>query len=308
MSIPRTHDDPSQFNRMNEASENDLIIRAPATHELARVTYLFRDIRLRSQARILVAVRSRPVERFVAAATWWTEGGIGCFQLASLPGSIRNEACALLVNQLLESARISGLKSLQYGELLPDNSELIEFLKGQGFDRLRSERFFEVSDQQSWMRTMDSFEKYKAKIPPGWHTESIRRQAPETIFDLIDPYRLMPPSELRDYWREDSPLGFELDLSSILFDGTRPIGTLLARHIRDALCVDVRVVRVENKLLSALGNILLFYHVAVRKKPGGTIRRLQFRGGATEHRETANLALRMGGLEMPPRHVYFKAL
>jgi hypothetical protein len=293
---------------MNEASGNDLIIREPTSAEFGRAAYLFRDVRLRSQTRILAAVRSRPVERFVAAAAWWPEGSVGHFQLASSPGSTRNEACALLVNQLLETARMSGLKSLQYGELLPDASEWIEFLKRHGFDLLRSERFFEVSGQQSWMRTMDSFEKYKAKIPSGWHTESIRHQAPETIFDLIQPYRLMPPSEMRDYWREDSPFGFELDRSSILFDGARPIGTFLARRIRDALCVDVRVVRVENKLLSALGNILLFYHAAVRQRPGAITRRLQFRGGAIERRETANLALRMGGQEMPSRHVYFKVI
>ena len=38
--------------------------------------------------------------------------------------------------------------------------------------------------------------------------------------------------------------------------------------------------------------------------PTGVIRRLQFRGGEMEHRETANLALRMAGKEMPPRHVF----
>ena len=293
---------------MSESSLHDLAIREPTVSELGRATYLFRDVRLRSQARLLVAVRSRPIERFVAAAAWWLEGSVGCFQLASQPGSIRNEACASLLNHLSELARMAGLQSLQYGELLEDTSDWIDFLKTHGFEKLRSERFFEVSDQQSWTRTMESFDKYKVKIPSGWHTEPIRHQAPEIIFDLIQPYRLMPTSELRDYWREDSPLGFELDLSSILFDGTRPIGTLLARHVRDALCIDVRVVRVENKLLSALGNILLFYHIAAQRKPGGTIRRLQFRGGATEHRETANLALRMGGQEMPSRHVYYKTI
>ena len=293
---------------MNESSVIDLAIREPTSSELGRAAYLFRDVRLRSQARILVAVRSHPVERFVAAAAWWPEGNVGCFQLASPLGSIRNEACALLINHFSVAAQISGLKSLQYGELLAGTSEWIVFLKQNGFEHLRSERFFEVSDQQTWTRTMETFEKYKVKIPSGWHTESIRHQAPEIIFDLIQPYRLMPTPELQDYWREDSALGFELDLSSILFDGTRPIGTLLARHVRDALCVDIRVVRVENKLLSALGNILLFYHIAARKKPGGTIRRLQFRGGATEHRETSNLALRMGGQEMPARHVYHKTI
>jgi len=293
---------------MNASSGTDLVIREPASSELGRAIYLFRNIRLRSKARILVAVRSHPVERFVAAVAWWPEGNVGCFQLASPPGSIRSEACDLLIDHLLEVARISGQKSLQYGELLADTSEWIALLKRHGFEQLRSERFFELTGPQSWTRTMETFEKYKASIPSGWHTKSIRHQTPEIIFDLIQPYRLMPLSELQDYWREDSALGFELDLSSILFDGARPIGTLLARQVQDALCVDVRVVRVENKLLSALGNILLFYHMAARKKPGGTIRRLQFRAGATEHRETASLALRMGGHEMPSRHIYYKPI
>jgi hypothetical protein len=214
----------------------------------------------------------------------------------------------LLVNYLSQAAQISGMKSLQYGELLADTNDWIPFLKGNEFNHLRSERFFEVSSFQSWTRTMELFEKYKTKIPSNWQTKSIRQQSPEIIFDLVQPFRLMPPSELRDCWREDLAMGFELDLSSILFDHGRPIGTLLARKVRDALCVDIRVVRVENKLLSTLGNVLLFYHMATRQKPDGSIRRLQFRGGATEHRETANLALRMGGFELPSRHIYYRTI
>ena len=293
---------------MNESNLAEVAIREPAIAELNRAVYLFGNARLRPQARILVAVRSRPVERFVAAAAWWIEGNVGRFQLACPPGVNRNEVGHLLIEHVAQRARVAGMESLQYGELLADASTSIEFLSGQGFTLLRSERFFEVPALQSWTRTVEAFEKYKSKIPAGWRTESIRNHAPEIVFELIAPYRLMPPEELRQYWRADSALGFELDLSSTLFDGPRPIGTFLARRIQNALCVDVRVVQAENPLLRSLGNVCLLYHVAHRRGPNEGITQLQFRGGATEHRETANLALRMGGRELPPRHLFSKLL
>jgi hypothetical protein len=297
-----------KFAGVKESNLADLVICEPAPSELERAVYLFRNARLRPEARIFVAVRSRPVERFVAAAAWWPEGNAGRFQLACSPGILRDEVCSLLIERVSQRARIAGKESLQYGELLADKSEWIELLARQGFMRLRSERFFEVSAVQSWTRTVETFEKYKSKIPPGWRTESIRQHAPETIFDLIAPYRLMPPGELRDYWRADSAFGFELDLSSTLFDGPRPIGTFLTRKVRDTLCVDVRVVQAENRMLRSLGNVCLLYHVAKRWRPDGGINQLQFRGGTTEHRETANLAMRMDGRELPPRHIFSRCL
>ena len=293
---------------MEEPSSPDVMIREPAPPELGRALYLFRNVRLRPNARLLVAVRSWPVERFVAAAAWWPEANVGCFQLVGQPETLRGEVCERLINQVSENARVSGINVLQYRESVPDSSAWVGILERNGFKQLRSERFFEISCLQAWTRTMASFGQYKTRIPAGWRTESIRHHVPETILDLIEPFRLMQASELHHNWREDSVHGFELELSSILFNATRPIGALLTRRVQDALCVDIRVVRVENKLLSALGNILLFYHMAARQKPGGAISRLQFRGGATEHRETANLAMRMGGLELPSRHIFSKSL
>jgi hypothetical protein len=293
---------------MNESKLADLAISEPAPAELGRALYLFQNIRLHRHARILVAVRRRPVERFVGAAAWWSEGNVAQFQLACPPGIIRNEVCDLLIERVLQAARAAGMESVRYGELLPDHSEWNEALANQGFTLLRSERFFQVPALPSWTRTVETFEKYRSKIPAGWRTESIRQHAPETVFELIAPYRLMPPGELRDYWRADSAFGFELDLSSTLFDGQRPIGTFLARKVLDSLCVDVRVVQAEDPLLRSLGNVCLLYHVAKRCRPDQGMNHLEFRGGATEHRETANLAMRMDGRELPHRHVFSKAL
>jgi hypothetical protein len=70
----------------------------------------------------------------------------------------------------------------------------------------------------------------------------------------------------------------------------------------------VQVVQESNPRLRSLGDICLIYHDAVRVAPDGPIRRIQFRSGETEHRQTANLALRSGGRELPPRHVFARKL
>jgi hypothetical protein len=81
------------------------------------------------------------------------------------------------------------------------------------------------------------------------------------------------------------------------------------RRKLDVLYVDVRVVQTGNRLLNSLGNVALLRHTAVMY---GSVRRdinyLQFRGGETEHRETANLAMRMGGNELAPRHTFARSL
>jgi hypothetical protein len=82
----------------------------------------------------------------------------------------------------------------------------------------------------------------------------------------------------------------------------------LVRRGSNALFVDVRVVLCQNHYLRALGNICLFRHIAERVAPDGSIQWLEFRGGETEHLETANLAKRMGGREMPERRVLGKKL
>jgi hypothetical protein len=165
-----------------------------------------------------------------------------------------------------------------------------------------------VAVQESWTRTTEAYEKYQSRIPPNWRTEPIRRHAPEIILELIAPYRLMPPAELRENWRPDAATGFDLDLSSILFAGEQAIGTLLVRKVQDSVYLDVRVVTHDNQLLRAIGNMLLFRHMALQREVNPNVVWLKFRGGATEHRETANVALRMGGREVSPRHVYAKIL
>lgn len=293
---------------MTNAGASDLAIREPAQAELDRVLYLFRQTPLVAEARLLVVARTRPIERFVAAAAWWPEGPIGRFQLACQPGATRAPVAGLLIEGLAECARRAGVETLHYADLLPDDHEWAQVLRGQRFERLRSERSFVVAYQDAWTRVIRLHEKHQSAIPSAWRTDPIAQHPPELILDLIAPHRLMPPAEVRNYWRADVAAGFDLDLSCILFDGERPFGAFLARRMGEVIYIDVQVVRQSNPRLRSLGDLCLLYHDAQRVGPDGPIRWIQFRSGETEHRQTANLALRMGGRELAPRHLYARKL
>jgi len=288
----------------------DLIVREPSPKEVVRALYLFRTAPLPRHARVFVAVKTRPLERFVGAAAWWLNGDKLFFRLAVQPGStVRLAACRLLVGKIAECGCALGIRSMHHADLLPDDSEWVPFLKENGFVVLHSERFFEVSGRESWARTMKIADRMRNQFPPAWRTESIRQHPPETILDFIEPCHLMPPDEVRERWCEDCPYGFELDLSAILFDDARPVGVFLMRRILDVLYIDVRIVQTGNRLLNSLGNVALLRHTAVKAGLAQShTTRLQFRGGEIEHRETANLALRMGGNELPSRHIFIRTL
>jgi len=287
---------------------NDLIIRAPTVAEIPRALHLFGQVRLPRQAQLLVAVRSRPVERFVAALAGWPEAEFGRFQLTTLPGLAQPELASLLIEELAKVARAGGLKKLMYAKLLTDDDQETALLRNNGFEIMRSERFFHLPAALAQTRVLHLLEKYREEIPPEWHTESIRDHSPETVFDLIAPYRLMTRQELQSYWELGGQNAFDPNLSSILFDQQQPFGTLLARRKADTLCYDVRVVRHSNPRLRALANLCLFHHCIKKHDLSNPVKSLQFRGGEQEHRETANLAFRMGGTELPVRHVFTKTV
>jgi len=285
-----------------------LIIREPAPNEIPRAAYLFRNSFLRQESRVLVAVRSLPVERFVAGIAWWIEGASGRFQISTQSGAPQPEAFEMLINHIAGFAQRAGLKGLQYADLLADDDERSTLLRNLGFEVLAADRFFEIGCQDAWARLMPMCDKYEAHFPTDWRTESIRLHPPQLVLNLIRNYRLMAAEEILRYWNVEPPLGFEPDVSGMLFDGVQPIGALLTRAVQDMFFVDVRVVHAENRRLRALGNMFLLRHVALHWKPDGLIQRLQFRAGEIEHRETANLAIRMGGHELAPRYIFAKKL
>jgi hypothetical protein len=272
------------------------------------VLHLFRNVRLRTGSLFLVAERIHPISRFVAAAAWWVDNGIGRFQLACQPGLVQTEAAASLVARVSEAARAAGLGAIHYAELLPDGHAWLGMLREQGFERIRSERCFETPSRSTWMRINRLYERHRTEIPPGWRTDPIREHGPDKILDLIAPHRLLAPDEVRYCWQATAAAGFDPEMSCILFDGDRPFGAFLARMPADVLYVDVQVVREPNSRLRSLGDLCLVYHVVRQVQADGPIHWIRFRCGETEHRQTANLALRLGGRELGRMHVFGKPL
>ena len=288
---------------------NEVTIREPAGPEAERIAYLFRDIPLPAATQVLGAVRTHPIERFVGAAACWTEGMNVRFRLACQPGVARNNVASPLIHRIEECARQAGVNTIHYAEALEENNGWSAVLREQGYRPVHSERFFEAALSDAQNRIMQSFAKHKARIPTGWRTESIRQHPAETALPVIADHRLMPPAEVRELWRANSPVSFDPDVSALLFDGAHCKGALLVRKVQDAYCVDVLVVEIENAFLRALGNISLLQHAASRSGDGGdAVRWLRFRAGELEHRETANKAFRMKGRELPTRHVFGKTL
>ena len=82
----------------------------------------------------------------------------------------------------------------------------------------------------------------------------------------------------------------------------------LARRLGDVLYIDVQVVEEPNPRLRSLAAVCQLHHGAQRVASGGPIRWIHFRSGQSEHRQTANLALRMGGRELATQHVFARRL
>jgi hypothetical protein len=293
----------TEFNRMG-----NLTIRSPHASEVARALRFFEGEHVKAEAQVLVAVKATPVERFLGALAGWVEGDWGRFHLACLPGVARQETASALIREIVLTARAAGLKGLMYAKLLADGQEPGSLLVENGFEILRSERFFQLAVETGQRRVLQLLANHQAKIPSTWRTESLRHQPPECVLDLIAPYRLMTPEEVRSCWHWGERTGFDPDLSSILLENERAFGTLLARRKGELLCYDIRVARHSNPRLRALANLCLFHHSIKNHDLTNPVRWLQFRGGEQEHKETANLAMRMGGTELPPRHVLAMSL
>jgi hypothetical protein len=108
---------------MTGPDPSDLIVREPSSTETGRALYLFRAAPLPRHARAFVAVKTRPLERFVAAAAWWPMGDTLAFRLAVQPGSTaRLAARSQLVRQIAEYGHALGIRNLRYADLLLDNS------------------------------------------------------------------------------------------------------------------------------------------------------------------------------------------
>ena len=280
------------------------VIRAARSDELPRARYLFASVfdRPPADASFLLALRPRPIERIVATAAWWNEGPSIKFLLAHQPGFSMMEAASVLVPELLSLPELSRLP-LGYGRMLDADEQPAPWFEQHGFSPTLSERVMEVPGVPVYERVGAMYARFRSKLPSTWRTEPIRLHSPDIVWPLVEPYRLIKFETLAQNWLAPNSLGYDAEHSNLLFDGDQLLGALLVRTDPQCLAVDIRVVRPIPTRLRSLANLALFAHI--QRVVGPTAWRvLAFRGDDAEHRETANLGLRMGGREVGKRHTY----
>jgi len=255
-------------------------------------------------ASFLVALKPHPVERIVATLAWWREEMTVKFLVARKPAVSAEQAAAVLV-PALEALPGLGEQDVEFGRLLAENEEVAPWLARHGYQTSRTERVFEAPCATVYQRLQLMLARQGREIPATWSTESIRHHLPETVWSLIAPFRLIKLESLRSFWAMPGERGYHPEFSNILFDAGTPLGVLLVRSDSVCLAVDVRVVKPITRRLRSLANLLMFGHIQRVVTPT-TWRILAFRGDEIEHRETANLARRMGGREVAARHIYIR--
>ena len=283
-----------------------LLVRRANEKELFRAVQLFASStdKPAADAQYLIALKTRPVERIVAALAWWSEPESIRFLIGHHPGVTAEEAAEALVPPFEQISDKPSL-DLKYARLLEENQDCAPWLASHGYQALGTERAFEAPSDTVYERVQTFLARHTNDIPESWHSESIRHHQPETVWPLIEPYRLIHPDTLRRFWNTPGESGYDPDFSNILFDGPTPLGTLLLRNNSICLAVDIRVVNPIAPRLRSLANLALFAHISRVASPESTgIRSLAFRADQREHRETANLAKRMGGREVAVRHIY----
>jgi hypothetical protein len=187
-------------------SAPDLIVRESSPDELPRALYLFQHHGPPNDARLFVAIRTRPVPRLAAAGAIWLQGKTAFFRTVCQPGISRSTIANPLIAQLENWAQNNGADTIRFADLLTDDDEWGSVLRNREYYAIRSERFFQVAFDSAHRRVTILTKKCQADIPKAWRTEAIRKFQPEILINLITGHRLLPVTELRQYWRADTPL------------------------------------------------------------------------------------------------------
>ena len=254
-----------------------------------------------TNANFILALKLHPIERIVAVLAWWREDAVVKFQIARKPGLLANDAAATLV-PAMEAMPGFGAENLKYAQLLAENQEVAPWLARRGYQPQHTEHIFELPLSTAFDRVGALLARYSTEMPGSWTTEPIRLHSPEVVWPLIAPFRLIRFESLQSLWSAPGERGFHPELSNILFDAGTPLGVLLVRTDHDHLVIDIRVVKPMALQLRSLANLAFFGHW--RLVTPTTWRVIRFRGDEVEHRETANLARRMGGRQVAVRHIY----
>lgn len=287
------------------STHEPLSIRAalPSEEFRARALFASEDTKPPANAEFLLALRKHPVERIVGTLAMWKCEDDLEFLLARLPGVDAGE----IATGLLPGAdRLApDFREICYGRLLSPQDEWSPFLENAGYARTRTERVFEADVPAASDRIRRLYRRYADSFPKTWRIEPIARHRPETVWPLISAYRLITADDLQLLWHLPTPRGYHHDWSPILFDENGPLGVVLVRFNGRCVAFDIRVVKPIPAKSRALANIALIEFI-IDQSESSLPRTVAFRGDESVHRETANLAFRLGGHEVGRRHRYVK--
>lgn len=275
----------------------------PGEELRARSLFASEDTKPPADAEFLLALRQHPVERIVATLAMWKREDDLEFLLARLPGVAAVEVAPILISEL--DRIVPDFREVACGRLLSPEDEWAPFLEAAGYARTRKERVFEADADIAREHLNRFYQRHAKSFPQSWRLEPISRHKPETVWPLIAAYRLITPEDLQLLWNLPPPRGYHRDWSPILFDGDEPIGTILVRSNGRCIAIDIRVVKPIPAKSRALANIALLGFILDQTAPNSP-RVVAFRGDESAHRETANLAFRLGGHEVVQRYRFAK--
>jgi hypothetical protein len=203
-----------------------------------------------------------------------------------------------LLDACIAEAEAREYPRLRYDAAVASDQLLCAMLEARGFRCVHRVRRFQVDVSEGRARIQRMHERAAQRIPAQWRCVPLGWHRPEEIQPLVERFALMDATEFWRHWHSPGDR-FDPRTSVLLFDGEELIGAMLVRRVPGAFLVEVRAVAMENPRLRALANLALLHASSKDTRNSEDPRICIFRAGELEHRETANLALRMGGREMP---------
>ncbi len=266
-----------------------MIIRLSTSAELHRATWFFRHRSLPDETIYFVTLEKKPRPRFLGVLALWENS----FLIACQPGLEMTQIAPGLIDALFASG--SFRRPLRYHDLLSEEEPLFALLRKRCFEVVNRVRFFELEVDALRPRLSAVFLRVASAIPRSWQFLSLySRPASEIRSLVVDRYSLMGGREFDDCVRSGI---FDPSLSIVLWDGNELLGALLIVRRPHVLMIEAIAMISSSPRLRAFGNIGLLHASLRNRSPEDFVTRYEFRAGATDHIQTANTALRLGGRE-----------
>lgn len=291
-----------------------MLIRPAYPDEISRARLLLAGHPVPPHAVFLLGVKETPVERILAAVPWWQASTPGQhqtevlrFQLHS-PRSLSVTHLSAIIQDLENIACANQLEAIHFDSPISSSHPFYPHLTENGFEIFQTDRYFSVSGDAAKSRSQRIFKHVEARIPKDWNIESIRGHDPEKVFAIVSAHNLMSAHQFQHYWNTGINERFEENYSCLLTCGGEILGVvLLSQRGESELHNHVEAVNPEYNTLSPLISATLRNASALRCAVGFP-ETYTFRADSRKHQQTANTALRQGGIEHPPRHFLKKRI